>query len=173
MKRLLATAAAIAATLVASTASDAGQTSRRPPSSSLSGTKVTQAAQLVTMATQTRYIRNRGYGSMRPVFDTNSLLLIEEPAFESLRIGDIVVFRNSAGNLVTHRIIEQRGNRFWTMGDNNARPDSEYVTAENFKYRVWGVLYSSDYTLGTTAQPAASLASTGSLPDGFVEEVTN
>jgi hypothetical protein len=126
-----------------------------PATSSMAGDKVMMVARMVADTTNTRFIRNRGFGSMRPVFDTNSVLLVEENCFDSLRIGDIVIFE-TGGRLISHRIIERRGNRFWTQGDNNARPDSDYVTRENFRYRVWGVLYSNDYALGTQGPGALS-----------------
>jgi hypothetical protein len=128
--------------------------------SSIPGRRAVEVAQLAALSTNTQFMRNRGFGSMRPVFDTNSLLLIERADFGSLRVGDIVMFETS-GRTVAHRIIERRGDGFITQGDNNVRPDPRPMTRDTYRYRVWGVIYSDDTSLGTAS--ATTLASSAEV----------
>lgn len=128
--------------------------------SSVPKERVLQVAQLAALTTNTQFMRNRGFGSMRPVFDTNSLLLVERPDYGDLRVGDIVLV-DHGDRTVSHRIIERRGDTFITQGDNNVRPDPRPMTRQNFRYRVWGVLYSNDPSLGTAS--ASTLATTSEV----------
>jgi hypothetical protein len=81
-------------------------------------------------------------GSMRPYFDENALLLMEAVPFSELRLGDVVTFRHPRlGTDVVHRLVEKRGNAFWTKGDHNDSMDDIYVTAANFHRRLVGVIY--------------------------------
>jgi len=81
-------------------------------------------------------------GSMRPTFDQNAILLTESARFDDIRIGDIVTFRHPSYPVpVVHRILEKRGDRFWSKGDSNGRMDDIYITRENFDRRVFGIIY--------------------------------
>lgn len=83
-------------------------------------------------------------GSMEPIFDERAILLLESAPFESLRPGDIVTYRHPEHDLpVVHRIVEKRGDRFWSKGDANARMDDVFVTRENYLQRVCGIIYGS------------------------------
>jgi hypothetical protein len=42
---------------------------------------------------------------------------------------------------VVHRVLEKRGDRFWSRGDANGRMDDIYITRENFDRRVFGIIY--------------------------------
>lgn len=102
------------------------------------------ASRLAPMVAGTKVCKVAPTGSMRPLFDDNSLLLLEPAPFASLQIGDIVVFRHSAtGNLIVHRILERRGDAFWTKGDHNKTMDNELVTAANYQGRVYGIIYAA------------------------------
>ncbi len=81
-------------------------------------------------------------GSMRPTFDENAILLTEPARFEDLKAGDIVTFRHPSRPVpVVHRVLERRGDRFWSKGDGNGRMDDIYITRENFDRRVFGIIY--------------------------------
>ena len=84
-------------------------------------------------------------GSMRPTFDQNAILLTEPARFEDIRVGDIVTFNHPAYPVpVVHRVLEKRGNRFWSRGDANGQMDNIYITRENFDRRVFGIIYASE-----------------------------
>ena len=63
--------------------------------------------------------------SMMPVFQKGDLIIIKEE--KEYKVGDIVTFKDSSGNLVTHRIIEKCENVFYTKGDNNNTKDEEKI----------------------------------------------
>ena len=66
---------------------------------------------------------------MKPVFDERAILLTEAANFDDLKIGDIVTYRHPRyGMPVVHRILEKRGDKFWSKGDNNGKMDEVYIT---------------------------------------------
>jgi signal peptidase I len=81
-------------------------------------------------------------GSMRPLFDQHALLILEAAPYDSLRLGDIVTYVHpTTGVLIVHRLLEKRGDAFWAKGDYNGRMDDAYVTRQNYRMRVCGILY--------------------------------
>jgi hypothetical protein len=103
-------------------------------------------------------------GSMRPYFDENALLLLEAVPFEELRLGDVVTFTHPKLQVdVAHRIVEKRGDSFWTRGDHNSSMDNIYVTRENFRRRLVGVIYLKPET-NPSATPTLAATDLGRLP---------
>jgi hypothetical protein len=83
--------------------------------------------------------------SMVPVFDSNAFVLLEKTRYQDLRVGDIVTFRHPNYPLpIVHRIVEKRGDRFWTKGDGNVHMDDVYLTQENFLQRVFAIVYANE-----------------------------
>lgn len=62
-------------------------------------------------------------GSMEPTIHIKELIVIKEE--NDYNINDIVTYRDSENNLVTHRIVEKNQNKIVTRGDNNTRDDLE------------------------------------------------
>lgn len=81
-------------------------------------------------------------GSMAPVLDSRSLLLLEPYHGQQLHVGDIVVYDRGDQPNVVHRIVEIRGDAFYVSGDNNQWPDGWFKLSA-IKYRVAGVLYTA------------------------------
>lgn len=90
---------------------------------------------------------------MKPTLDESSVVTIERVGFAELRRGDIIIYRNSAGVPIIHRLYEQHGTRWLVLGDNNSSIDMEAVTASNFVGRVCAIFYTSAGTTGSA--PAA------------------
>lgn len=63
-------------------------------------------------------------GSMEPEFSPGDVLLIKRQT--DYRIGEIVTYQEQ-NSYITHRIVEQDGNRFLTKGDANNAPDQRPV----------------------------------------------
>jgi signal peptidase I len=116
------------------------------PSSGLdrdSATRAAMAARL--MVTGGGALNVLPTGSMRPTFDQNAILLTEPAQFDDIRVGDIVTFKHPAYPVpVVHRVLEKRGDRFWSRGDANGRMDDIYITRENFDRRVFGIIYAGE-----------------------------
>ena len=84
-------------------------------------------------------------GSMKPVFDERAILLTENANYDDLKIGDIVTYKHPRyGMPVVHRILEKRGDKFWSKGDNNGKMDEVYITRKNFQGRVFGIIYAKE-----------------------------
>ena len=65
-------------------------------------------------------------GSMEPAFSAGDLIVIREE--DDYALGDIVTFRLSGGELVTHRIVGSVEGSFITKGDANNTEDDELLT---------------------------------------------
>ncbi|WP_163099384.1 signal peptidase I SipW [Peribacillus alkalitolerans] len=75
-------------------------------------------------------------GSMEPTFKTGSIILVKKPENQkSLKVKDVISFRQSDGSIVTHRIIDviKQGNsvNYQTKGDNNKNADTNLVIPQN------------------------------------------
>jgi signal peptidase I len=90
---------------------------------------------------------------MKPTLDENSVVAVETVVFGQLRQGDIIIYRNSSGIPIVHRLYEQADGRWLVLGDNNPAVDREAVTPANLLGRVCAIFYTSSSGQGTT--PAA------------------
>lgn len=72
-------------------------------------------------------------GSMEPEIKTGSLCFVNtRAAYDEIREGDIIVYSNVAGALVTHRVERITENGIETRGDNNDVTDGISTTEKNF-----------------------------------------
>lgn len=74
-------------------------------------------------------------GSMKPCIDEKSLVVIVNRGVDSIKRGEIVVYRNSVGNMVIHRAVNKPlfGGKSWIVkGDANVLCDREYVSSRNY-----------------------------------------
>lgn len=76
-------------------------------------------------------------GSMEPTFKKGDLVFIQNVLVKP-KVGDIIIFPDPAGNVVsdkpvtvTHRIVEISGDTIRTKGDNNPAPDSWRLDKKN------------------------------------------
>lgn len=74
-------------------------------------------------------------GSMETEIYTGDLVFVKEVDPNTLKVNDIIAFRNEADTVTTHRIIEiveQNGEKlFRTKGDNNSGEDANLVKMED------------------------------------------
>lgn len=75
---------------------------------------------------------------MKPELAIGDIIIIKE--CDEYNKNDIITFNVNDEYLVTHRIIEKRGDNFVTKGDNNTSKDEELVQKENI---VGKVIYNS------------------------------
>lgn len=136
----------------ASAGRETRRTIDRAPTSGISrGVATVVASRLSSLVNGTKVFTVAPTGSMRPLFDDNSVLLVEPAPFGSLQIGDIVVYHHAVLDiLIVHRILEKRSGGFWAKGDHNSGMDDKLVTEENYQGRVYGILYASRSTPGQT-----------------------
>lgn len=77
--------------------------------------------------------------SMQPVYGEGTFLVINPIAFDELRPGMIVAYRNRRGVRVVHRLVVKLADGWRVVGLNNDRVDEDVVTREN----LIGVIYAS------------------------------
>lgn len=71
--------------------------------------------------------------SMRPALRGDEFTLIRRVPFESIKVGDVIVYRaHWHPTLVAHRVIQSGRGRLVTKGDNNPAPDPGFVTRSTF-----------------------------------------
>lgn len=73
-------------------------------------------------------------GSMETVLSTGDLILVKSE--EEYNLGDVVTFRDPAGQTVTHRIVGRVSDQFITKGDANNTEDQELLPPENILGKV-------------------------------------
>ena len=67
-------------------------------------------------------------GSMEPVIQVGDVVVFSEAPNGPIGRGAVIVFEDSTGSLVTHRVVERLDDgRYLTRGDNNPVPDSTPV----------------------------------------------
>jgi hypothetical protein len=79
-------------------------------------------------------------GSMAPVIDSRSVLLLERYIGQRLNVGDIVIFDRGDIHSVCHRVVEIKQDAFYVSGDNNRNSDGWHKLS-SIKHRVVGVIY--------------------------------
>jgi hypothetical protein len=88
--------------------------------------------------------------SMQPVFGEDTLLVVNPIAYDDLRPGMTVAYRNRRGVRVVHRLVVKLADGWRIMGLNNDRVDDAVVTREN----LIGVIYAS-FNYDTDEPPKA------------------
>ncbi|HTX65168.1 MAG TPA: hypothetical protein VMD31_05310 [Opitutaceae bacterium] len=77
--------------------------------------------------------------SMEPIYGDNTMLVISPIAYNQLRAGMTVAYRNRDGLRVVHELVEKLDDGWRVKGLNNAQADPELVTRKN----LIGVVYAS------------------------------
>ena len=70
--------------------------------------------------------------SMEPMYASGTAIVVHEQSYHTLRPGMPVVYRNSRGHYVAHMIVEPMRGGWLAIGVNNAKPDDERVTKDNY-----------------------------------------
>lgn len=70
--------------------------------------------------------------SMEPMYVSGTAIVVHEQSYHTLRAGMPVVYRNRRGHYVAHMIVEQRRGGWLAIGVNNATPDADLVTRDNY-----------------------------------------
>lgn len=111
-----------------------------PPSSSVSQETARRAATAVAMLTKGKVCSVAPTGSMRPTFDANAFIVLEQTDISAVRVGDIVV-RRDGERLIVHRVVRIEDGLPVTRGDANSSDDPGFVVRSSFEGRVVAVVY--------------------------------
>jgi signal peptidase I len=90
---------------------------------------------MIRLSKQVNHFTFNGW-SMYPVLKPGDTVHIDTTSLDNLRIGDVVVFRNTQNKLIAHRIVYQNDFDFITAGDNNAQYDDEILKPDRIVGKV-------------------------------------
>lgn len=76
---------------------------------------------------------------MQPIYGDRTVLVLQRVNYDSLQPGMQVAYRNRAGRMVVHRLLEKKEGSWLAIGLNNTEPDQERVT----EWNLIGVVYAS------------------------------
>jgi hypothetical protein len=91
--------------------------------------------------------RTSGLGrgdSMQPLYDSNTVIVVEKIAYEDLKAGMLVAYRNSQGARVVHQLLYQDHHGWVAQGIGNEGRDRDRVTRANLEGVVYGAFFSTD-----------------------------
>ena len=109
------------------------------PTASVGVDQAWQDAKLVASRAPGRIPVVGAGSSMEPVYGDNTMLVISPIAYNQLRPGMTVAYRNRDGLRVVHELVEKLDDGWRVKGLNNAQADPELVTRKN----LIGVVYAS------------------------------
>ncbi|MBD7909253.1 signal peptidase I [Sporosarcina gallistercoris] len=99
--------------------------------------------------------------SMNPIFKTGDMLFVKKVDAAEVKVDDIITFKESGGNLITHRVVEVLTDSgslsFVTKGDNNNRVDDELVKAESLLGKHTFFVPNAGYLVNALQSPIGML----------------
>ena len=69
--------------------------------------------------------------SMQPIYREGTIILFKPDKMEDLQAGEVIAYRNSAGQVIVHRLVHLYSGGWLVQGDHNSEPDRELVTPQN------------------------------------------
>lgn len=111
------------------------------PQSPLTVAEAFRAAEQVRGARSGRWGARGAGQSMAPLLGPDTVLVMHPIAYEDLRAGMWVAYRDQAGRRIVHQLVVSGRDGWRVQGLNNERLDRERVTPENLLGVVYGVFY--------------------------------
>lgn len=116
-----------------------------------------QDAETLTQTNPTWQVARVKGQSMEPFFGSNSLVVYRPVAPSEIAPGMIVVFTDSAGDMVVHQIISEESGAIRTKGFRNFRADPDILTPAQIHGAVVAVFHSrgssEELVLNSRGQP--------------------
>jgi hypothetical protein len=110
------------------------------PSTHVSRREVWHDAELLAGLEPGRDVLVGAGDSMAPVYGDGTILVIRPVAFNELREGMTVVYLNSEGRRVAHRLVQHEERGWRARGLNNPELDDELITPQNLLGQVYASL---------------------------------
>ena len=136
---LLAAAGCVSTPPAAAPLPAPGPAAVAPPAAAVGVDQAWQDAKLVASRAPGRIPVVGAGSSMEPIYGDNTMLVISPIAYNQLRPGMTVAYRNRDGLRVVHELVEKLDDGWRVKGINNAQADPELVTRRN----LIGVVYAS------------------------------
>ncbi len=126
------------------------------PKSSAPFAKALQDAEMIAALSPDWSVQRTSGASMGDFFGDNSLIVVQKASLADVRVGMMVVYRSTEGELISHKVIGHNGSSLRTIGVANWSVDPAPVTEDMLVGAVFAVFHTS----GAPAGPV--LASNGS-----------
>jgi len=126
------------------------------PKSSAPFEKALRDAEMVASLNPAWSVKRTSGNSMGDFFGDHSLIIVQAARLAEIRVGMMVVYRSSEGELISHKVIGHNGSSLRTTGVANWSADPEPVTDD----MLIGAVFAVFHTSGTPAGPV--VASNGS-----------
>lgn len=82
--------------------------------------------------------------SMGDFFGDNSLILVQDIEFASIRPGMLIVYETATGDRIAHQVVQRDGESVRAMGVNNIRMDPAPIGADRIVGAVFAVFHTKD-----------------------------
>jgi hypothetical protein len=104
------------------------------------------------------YCEVQATGSMTPIFDSRSVLLLERVEAGTLKKNDISIYLRSAGATTCHRVMEVRSDGVLFEGDNNRYSDG-WISPDRVQWRVVAIFFTRRENEPKPASPETFVSS--------------
>lgn len=123
-------------------------TTNAAPKSSATFEKALQDAEMIASMSPAWSVHRTTGKSMGDFFGDNSLVLVQKASLSDLRVGMMVVYRSTSGELISHKVVSHSGTSVQTMGVANWKMDPEPVTDDMIVGTVFGVFHTAGVPAG-------------------------
>lgn len=123
-------------------------TAHATPKSSASFEKALSDAEMIAGFSSEWSVQLTSGKSMGEFYGDNSLIIVQKAILSDIRVGMMVVYRSSEGELISHKVVEHNGDSIRTQGASNWNIDPEAVTEDMIIGSVFCVFHTSGTPTG-------------------------
>lgn len=119
------------------------------PKSSAPFEKALRDAEMVASLNPAWSVTRTSGASMGDFFGDNSLIIVQKANLADVRVGMMVVYRSTEGELISHKVIAHNGTSLRTIGVANWSADPAPVTEDMLVGAVFAVFHAASTPAGT------------------------
>jgi len=113
------------------------------PKSSASFEKALSDAEMLAGLNPAWSIHRTTGDSMGDFFGDNSLILVQEASLAEIKVGMMIVYRSTNGELISHKVVQHNGDNLRCIGTSNWNMDPEPITGDMIVGTIFGVFHSA------------------------------
>ena len=113
------------------------------PKSSAPFEKALRDAEMIASLSPAWSVQRTSGVSMGDFFGDNSLIIVQEATLADVRVGMMIVYRSTEGELISHKVISHNGSSLRTIGVANWSVDPAPVTEDMLVGAVFAVFHSA------------------------------
>ncbi len=118
------------------------------PKSSAPFAKALQDAEMIAALNPEWSVQRTSGESMGEFYGDNSLILVQTASIKDIRVGMMVVYRSTEGELIAHKVAAHHGDSLNTKGASNWKMDPLPITDDMIVGTVFGVFHTSGIPSG-------------------------